>query len=97
MIATVGGCYRENYLGFFYIDFVSKNPRLSIFTEHPENQDSVFLMFTQFSILRSGTLLNSFTLLVTRTASKETACAAISKSIAPMTFPCCSSNVRITP
>jgi len=44
--------------------------------------------FVQFSIFSLGTLLNSFSLFVTRIQPKERACAAIKVSSAPIGVPC---------
>ena len=53
--------------------------------------------FTQFSILRFDTLLNSDSLLVINTQSIDSACAAISISREPIGVPCLSKWARILP
>ena len=53
--------------------------------------------FTQLSILRFGTLLNSFSLFVTKMQAMERTCAAISISREPMGVPCFSNKARSLP
>jgi len=58
--------------------------------------DSAFY-FAQFSILRFGTRLNSFSLFVTTMQPIERTCAAISISREPMGVPCFSKKARSLP
>ena len=52
---------------------------------------------SQFSTCRLGTRSNSLVLAVTRTALRDRACAAMSRSFGPMGLPAPSSPVRMSP
>ena len=70
---------------------------LSLSVAKSNARSEVQRTFTQFSTCRPATRENSRSLLVTSTSFAERACAAIHRSLLPITLPFASSSARISP